>query len=94
MNGITPFKELKNPLKARKICAMGVRCSRWITMHGFALNVNPDLSYFSNIVPCGINDKQVTSMEKELGQKIDVDEVKQRLKKHFCELFEAELVDA
>ncbi|MBT6745768.1 MAG: lipoyl(octanoyl) transferase LipB, partial [Flavobacteriales bacterium] len=86
--------DVENPLKARKICAMGVRCSRWITMHGFALNANTDLSYFKNIIPCGIDDKQVTSMEKELGQKVDLNKVKKRLKKHFCELFEAELVDA
>lgn len=86
--------DVENPLKARKICAMGVRCSRWITMHGFALNANTDLSYFKNIIPCGIDDKQVTSIEMELGQKVDLNKVKKSLKKHFCELFEAELVDA
>lgn len=84
--------DVENPIKARKICAMGVRCSRWVTMHGFAFNIAPDLDYFNNIVPCGITDKQVTSLEKELNQKVDVEEVKQKLKKHFCDLFEAELV--
>ena len=78
----------ENPLKARKICAMGVRASRWVTMHGFALNVNADLAYFGNIVPCGIPDKSVTSMDKELGELIDEKEVKQILKKHFTSLFE------
>ncbi len=78
--------------KARKICAMGVRCSRWVTMHGFAFNVNADLSYFGHIVPCGIDDKQVTSMEKELGHPVDMDEVKNKLKKHIATLFEMQLI--
>lgn len=80
-----------NPAKARKICAMGIRCSRWVTMHGFALNVNNDLSYFNFIVPCGINNKQVTSMQKELGKKVNKEEVKSRLKHHFSNLFDASL---
>jgi len=85
--------DVTNSQKARKICAMGVRCSRWVTMHGFAFNVNSDLSYFNNIIPCGINDKAVTSLDKELGRKVDEDEVKQKLKKHFATLFEAELIE-
>ena len=78
--------------KARKICAMGVRASRWVTMHGFAFNVNADLAYFGNIIPCGIDDKDVTSMERELGRKLDMAEVKQRLKNHIVSLFHMELV--
>ena len=74
--------------RERKICAMGVRCSRWITMHGFALNVNTDLGYFNNIIPCGIENKQVTSIEKETGAKVDFEEAKERLKKNFEEVFE------
>ncbi|MGS2737986.1 lipoyl(octanoyl) transferase LipB [Sinomicrobium sp. M5D2P17] len=76
---------------ARKICAMGVRASRWVTMHGFALNVNADLGYFDNIVPCGIRGKAVTSLNVELGkQEVSEKEVKEKIQKHFFELFEAE----
>ncbi|MBR9758443.1 MAG: lipoyl(octanoyl) transferase LipB [Algicola sp.] len=78
---------------ARKICAMGVRASRWVTMHGFALNVNANLGYFDNMIPCGIRGKAVTSLNVELGQKeVDVNEVKDKLLKHFKTLFEAEFV--
>ncbi len=79
------------PGKARKICAMGVKCSRWVTMHGFAFNVNTDLSYFNYINPCGFTDKGVTSLEKELGYKVALEEVKPKLLKHFSDLFEADL---
>ena len=78
---------------ARKICAMGVRASRWVTMHGFAFNVNANLGYFDNIIPCGIKEKAVTSLNVELGRaKVDEDEVKQKILKHFANLFEAEVL--
>jgi len=78
--------------KARKICAMGVRCSRWVTMHGLALNVNADLDYFNNIVPCGIDDKAVTSIQAELSRPVDMEEVKQILSHHISVLFGMELI--
>jgi len=78
--------------KARKICALGVRCSRWVTMHGLAFNVNTDLDYFKNIVPCGIDDKDVTSMQRELGHEVDIIEVKKILKHHISVLFDMEMV--
>ena len=78
--------------KARKICALGVKSSRWVTMHGFAFNVNSDLSYFGNIIPCGITDKSVTSLQKELGKELDMDEVRNKLKTHLVELFEMEII--
>ncbi|MBE7640607.1 lipoyl(octanoyl) transferase LipB [Salegentibacter sp. BLCTC] len=78
---------------ARKICAMGVRASRWVTMHGFALNVNADLGYFDHIIPCGIEGKAVTSLNVELGKKeISLDEVQEKVLKHFAELFEAQFI--
>lgn len=76
----------------RKICAMGVKSSRWVTMHGIALNVNTDLSYFNHIVPCGIVDKSVTSMEKELGHKVDIDEVRESLKVNMANVFDFDFV--
>jgi lipoyl(octanoyl) transferase len=84
--------EEDNIFKARKICAMGVRCSRWVTMHGWGFNVNSNLNYFSNIVPCGIHNKAVTSLNKELGQDVDMNEIKEKLKKHFSALFGCQLI--
>ncbi len=77
---------------ARKICALGVKASRWITIHGFALNVNTDMRYFDYIIPCGITDKQVTSMKRELETEVDFEEVKDKIKKHFQEVFGCELI--
>jgi lipoyl(octanoyl) transferase len=78
---------------ARKICAMGVRASRWVTMHGFALNINTDLSYFDYIVPCGIKGKTVTSLSKELNKQVDPELVKASLLKYFSEIFEVEIIN-
>ncbi len=80
------------PIRARKVCAIGVRCSRWISMHGLALNVNTDLDFFRHIVPCGIPDKMVTSIEKEIGQVLSMDEVKQRMLHHFAAVFQLSYV--
>ncbi|MEK6615490.1 MAG: lipoyl(octanoyl) transferase LipB [Bacteroidota bacterium] len=93
MDGLTGvWLDWKNPARARKICALGVRTSRWVTMHGFAFNINSDLSYFNNIIPCGINDKAVTSMNKELDRELNMEEVKQKVKKYFAQVFECEIV--
>ncbi|HEY8397334.1 MAG TPA: lipoyl(octanoyl) transferase LipB [Flavihumibacter sp.] len=78
--------------RERKICAMGVRCSRWVTMHGFAFNVNTDLNYFNHIVPCGIQQKSVTSLEKELGHPLEMEAVKNILLQKFAQVFEMNLV--
>ncbi|MCR9016323.1 lipoyl(octanoyl) transferase LipB [Aquiflexum gelatinilyticum] len=83
------YLEQKNP---RKICALGVKSSRWVTMHGFAFNINADIGYFNNIVPCGIADKAVTSMHLELGHNLDETEVKEKVKKHIIKLFGMELI--
>ncbi len=82
----------EDPAKARKICAMGVKCSRWVTMHGFAFNVNADLSYFGHIIPCGIKEKDVTSLERELGRPIDISEVEEKLKVNLANLFDFDFV--
>lgn len=78
--------------RARKICAIGIRCSRWVTMHGFAFNVNTDLNYFNYIIPCGISGKSVTSIQKELSYEVEMAEVKARWLKHFSNVFDAEFV--
>jgi lipoyl(octanoyl) transferase len=78
--------------RQRKICAMGVRCSRWITMHGLAFNINTDLSYFNHIIPCGIKDKQVTSLQQELGRTIPLEEVQTRLRTNFEHVFKCKLI--
>jgi lipoyl(octanoyl) transferase len=83
--------DAEHPSKARKICAMGVRCSRWVTMHGWAFNVNSDLSYFGHIIPCGISDKGVTSLQQEMDEVIDPAGVKSILRKHFAAQFDATL---
>jgi len=83
--------DFEDPDKARKICAMGVKTSRWVTMHGLALNVNTDLNYFNNIVPCGIKDKEVTSLQKEINTRLEVKTVAEKLTKHLCEVFDFEL---
>jgi lipoyl(octanoyl) transferase len=88
LTGVWIDAESKSP---RKICAFGVRCSRWVTMHGFSFNVNTDLSYFNNIVPCGIADKEVTSMQKEIGRQVNIEEVKSILKKNIATIFEMDL---
>lgn len=91
LTGVWIDQHGENP---RKIAAMGVKCSRWVTMHGFAFNVNSDLSYFRKIVPCGIDDKEVTSMERELHKKVDMEDVKSRLTMHLANLFDADIIKA
>ncbi len=84
--------DIDNPIKSRKICALGVKCSRWVTMHGFAFNVNTDLSLFKNIIPCGIDDKAVTSMQNELGKEMDINEVKEKLLINLANLFDFDII--
>lgn len=91
IDGLTGvWLDVDDPKKARKIAALGVKCSRWLTMHGFAFNVNTDLNYFNYIVPCGITDKQVTSLSKELGCEMDMEEVKKILLQELAEVFQFE----
>jgi lipoyl(octanoyl) transferase len=92
IDGLTGvWLEIDDPKKARKIAALGVKCSRWLTMHGFAFNVNTDLNYFNYIVPCGITDKTVTSLSKELGREMDMNEVKQILLQELADVFQFEI---
>ena len=92
LKGLTGvWLDVDQPNKARKICAMGVKTSRWVTLHGLALNVNTDLSYFDKMIPCGINDKAVTSMQKELSAPVNMDNVKTILKEKLAELFKMDL---
>ncbi len=92
IDGLTGvWLDIDDPKKARKIAALGVKCSRWLTMHGFAFNVNTDLNYFNYIVPCGITDKTVTSLSKELGREMDMEEVKRILLQELAEVFQFEL---
>lgn len=94
IDGLTGvWLDWKDEKRARKICALGVKSSRWVTMHGFAFNVNTNLEYFNYIVPCGIQDKSVTSLEKELGHKMDIKEVEEKLKDHLATIFEMELIN-
>lgn len=85
--------EPENEKRARKICAMGVRCSRWVTMHGIGFNVNSNLDYFKHIIPCGIKEKDVTSIEKETGKKVEMNELKKKLKNHLQDIFEMEIIE-
>jgi len=92
IDGLTGvWLDIDDPKKARKIAALGVKCSRWLTMHGFAFNVNTDLNYFNHIVPCGITDKTVTSLSKELGHEMDMEEVKRILLQELAEVFQFEI---
>ena len=84
--------DANDPIKARKICAMGVRSSRWVTMHGWAFNINTDLNYFKHIVPCGIDDKAVTSLQQELGREINMNEVQEKVMRHFQAEFDCTLI--